>query len=179
LSYTHHNFIVINANYVGDMGEGVQVISYGRLANGNMGRVFQDVNEVDSGHWASLATEETTASYRVINADDSVVLSYVNRLVEDLKYAAIPQGDIEVLGTRNQWVAKRKLNDANSNSGAGAVANISDGGSTSVNNNAAQPGHGQSSRVSFRPKTNSDNGMSGGKTRICSGMGAQKGGCKK
>jgi RHS repeat-associated protein len=148
----HHNFIVVNADFPGHMGPDVRVISYGQLDNGNMGRVYLDVNLTDLDHWASLTSEDTTASYRQINAPDSTVLDLANRLKENLEYSMQPN--------------KQRGNDANSNSGAGAVANQSDGGSTSVDNNAAQPGHTESSRVQFS-----------GKTIICSGSLAVKGDC--
>jgi len=156
----HHNFIVTGANHLGDMGKHVTVVSFGQLENGNMGRMHDSVYNDDVGHWESLGTKDTTASYRVINAKDSLVLKYANSVTENLKYKLTPNA----AGV-----------GANSNSGAGAVASI-DGGSTYVDNNAAQPGHTSASKVRFSGK-NSDNGMSSGKTKICSGMGAQKGGC--
>ena len=158
----HHNFIVVNAKFPGDVGKGVKIISYGKLENGNMGRLMGEVNQTDTAHWASLNKEGTTASYRVIEAKDSLVFKFSKSVNENLPYRLLP---------------RLSGKGVNSNSGAGAVANMSDGGSTSVDNNATQPGHSFAGRVSFSGG-NSDNGMSSGKTKICSGMGAQKNGCR-
>tara|TARA_R110002020_G_scaffold475159_1_gene708916 strand:- start:677 stop:1240 length:564 start_codon:yes stop_codon:yes gene_type:complete len=132
--WPNHNFIVIYADYPGD--KNATIISYGRTDSGNMGRVYHDVHIADRNHWLSLRNAETGATYREIDAADSTVEKLANSLVENNEYNYIPelQGGV------------------NSNTGAGAVAQGSDGGAPDVNNGILQPGSSVTNRVSFRDK---------------------------
>jgi hypothetical protein len=128
-----------------------------------MGRVGGDVNSTDAAHWNSLGKEDSTASYRLINAEDSTVLDLANSVEEDLVYSAVPT---------------KEDNYVNSNTAAGTIAHRADGGSTQVKNNALQPGHSLGRRIKMSNTNNHDSGMSGSVVKICTGMGAQKDGCQ-
>ncbi|CAB0151896.1 tRNA3(Ser)-specific nuclease WapA [Pseudidiomarina piscicola] len=132
--WPNHNFIVIYAEYPGD--KNATVISFGKNESGNMGRVYGEVQEADKNHWFSLSDAETGASYRQINASDSSVEYLATSLVEDNEYNYIPE-----------WQG-----GANSNTGAGAVAQNADGGAPFVNNGIPQPGSKVTNRVTFKNK---------------------------
>ena len=125
----NHNFIVTNATELGDPG--ATIISFGRTESGKMGRVGGEVQKADRNHWISLSEKETAATYRLLDASDADVIKIANSVRENSDYNYVPsiQGG------------------ANSNSGAGAVANRSDGGFPFVNNGKSQPGSGVTSRV--------------------------------
>jgi len=109
VSIASHNFIVTNAQYIGDPG--ATVFSYGMNNNGNVGRVdnttrgfSQDTHRTDRASWNSM--NGPTNNVTLIAAPDSRVSGYANALVENQDYAAFsgPFG-------------------ANSNSAAQAIAN--------------------------------------------------------
>jgi RHS repeat-associated protein len=128
--WANHNFIVANATYLGDPT--ATIISFGRTESGKMGRVSGEVRKADRNHWISLSEKESSATYRMLNAKDADVIIIANSVLENNDYNYVPsiQGG------------------ANSNSGAGAVANRSDGSFPFVNNGKSQPGSGVTSRVS-------------------------------
>jgi len=137
----NHNFIVSNAKYLGDPD--ARVSSFGDVGNDTMGRVDKNTkgfsagtNDTDMKAWLSLSTKEKSATYRKINAKDSVVDILTDRVDKGLEYSMVPsiQGGV------------------NSNTGAGAVAKMADGGSSSVKNGISQPGSEATGRIKFNGK---------------------------
>jgi uncharacterized protein RhaS with RHS repeats len=121
LSFTRlgaHNFIVSNANYVGDFN--ASIYSFGNNNSGNTGRVDQNTRGFssttsadDEKYWGGLSTTlcsvvDSNASQ--IPAADSIVDQFANSLIENTDYAAFGG----IFGT-------------NSNSAASAVANSAAG----------------------------------------------------
>ncbi len=143
----NHAFIVANAQYPGDPAG--QVISFGQLANGNMGNVNDTTRAApisasthisDTAAWNSLGAPGSAAAYARINAPDSTVASVANRVSEDNSYYPVPG---------LTW------NSVNSNSAASAVADRSieiSGGASMPFSTLLLPGVAQSGRVGFRPK---------------------------
>jgi len=137
----NHNFIVSNANFLGDPK--ATVASFGDAGNDTMGRVDKNTkgfskgtNNTDSIAWQSLSGGGGAVSYRKINAKDSIVDSLVSSVDKGLEYSLVP----EIQG------------GVNSNTGAGAVAKAADGGSPRVKNGIKQTG--TSNRVISRIKFN-------------------------
>ena len=168
----NHNFIVTHAAYLGDPK--ATVFSFGDVGNDTMGKVTATTEgfskgtfQADTAAWQSLSGDASDATYRSIDASDARVSGLAKGVVNGKEYSAVPgiQGGV------------------NSNSAAGAVAQAADGGSSAVDNGRAQPGSGQANKVpimhTFVPSNEkrSDQGMSGIVYKICSGLGAQKGGC--
>jgi len=137
----NHNFIVSNANSLGDPK--ATVSSFGDVGNDTMGQVFKNTKgfsegtfDTDTKAWEGLKNGNQSVTYRKINAKDSAVNDLVKRVDEGLEYSAIPelQGGV------------------NSNTAAGAVAKKADGGSSSVNNGSRQPGSSVTNRIKFNRK---------------------------
>nr|WP_281290949.1 RHS repeat-associated core domain-containing protein [Pseudoalteromonas rhizosphaerae] len=132
--WPNHNFIVANAESLGE--KNATIISFGQNDSGKVGRVFGEVQDADRNHWLSLGKKDSGSSYRQIDASDSAVEALADSLVENNEYNYVPE-----------WQG-----GANSNSGAGAVAQGSDGGIPFVNNGKPQPGSTVTNRVSFKDK---------------------------
>ncbi len=138
----NHNFIVHHADAPGDPNGVVR--SFGDLGNDTMGEVSGETpgfsantSAADQQAWESLSDGDVeNVTFRPIDASDDVVKANADDLVGGAEYSAVPsiQGGV------------------NSNSAAGAIAQRSDGGSTSVENGRRQPGSEQSAvnRVEFR-----------------------------
>jgi len=162
LSFTNkanHNFIVVNADYLGDPN--ATIYSFGDSGNDALGRVTsatqgfsEETLEHDTAAWKSVSDNGSATTLREIDASDARVEGLAKGVVSGQEYSAIPalQGG------------------ANSNSAAGAIAQAADGGSTAVDNGIAQPGSAQADRVmimhTFVPKKSKD----GGKTRRFDGF---------
>ena len=136
-SKANHNFIVTHAEFVGDPNATIK--SFGDTGNDTMGRVTGDTKgfsegtlNTDTKAWQSLSSgENTSVTYRQINALDAAVDVIADRVDTGLEYSAVPklQGGV------------------NSNTGAGAVAQKSDGGPPRVENGIPQPGSGVTDRL--------------------------------
>lgn len=111
-SYASHNFIVTNANFIGDPNATVH--SFGKNNIGNVGRVNNSTtgfsagtHRTDIAAWNALnGRKKSCQDVSLINAPDAIVDAYANSLIENQDYAAVagPFG-------------------ANSNSAAQAIAN--------------------------------------------------------
>ncbi len=128
----NHNFIVHHADYPGDPNGTVR--SFGNTGNGLMGEVTPNTTgpssstfATDRAAWEGLGDNSSKTTFRVINADDSVVKSNADSVSSSFKYSYTP----EVTGGYN------------SNTAAGAVAQESDGGSPRIENGRMQPGASQ------------------------------------
>jgi len=126
----NHNFIVSNANYLGDPN--ADIYSFGNTGDGTMGRVYEvgtpgmssTTYTSDEQAWLGLATGASDATYRQINAPDSQVVALAISMDEGLSYTLVP----EVLG------------GVNSNSAAGAIAQTADGGFALVPGGSVETG---------------------------------------
>jgi RHS repeat-associated protein len=138
----NHNFVVSNANFIGDPN--ATVYSYGRNNMGNTGRVdanttgfSEDTSASDQTFWRGLATKsdsETQKSVTDINSTDATVDKNANAIMEDSDYAAFAGP----FGT-------------NSNSASSAVANRSEGKEVSLPNNGRfSPGASNADKIRFR-----------------------------
>lgn len=130
----NHNFIVSHAKYLGDPSATVH--SFGDTGNDTMGRVTADTEgfskgtfQTDTSAWQSLSGDESTTTFRRIDASDSEVGGLAAGVVEGKEYSAVPglQGGV--------------------NSNSAAVAKAADGRATSVDNGRAQPGSKQANKV--------------------------------
>jgi hypothetical protein len=139
-----HDFIVTNANSVGDTS--AEVYSYGNNGNGIMGRVTNETtgpsattNQTDIDAWLSLSSNSRGAvTFRRIDGLDSTVKSYALSLNQNQRYSFVP----ELLG------------GVNSNTAAGAIANMSDGSYALVTGGIIEPGASVAYRVSFNDRVN-------------------------
>jgi RHS repeat-associated protein len=132
-----HNFIVSNADYVGDPNATVH--SFGKNNDGNMGRVDENTTgfsegtqATDSSAWTALSSldDDLGDSITQIFASDEAVDQAANSLVENKEYG--------VFGV-------------NSNSGASAVANTAQGSEVELPSNLrAAPGASNSDKVEFK-----------------------------
>jgi uncharacterized protein RhaS with RHS repeats len=122
-----HNFIVVNAKYIGDPS--ATVYSYGNNNSGYVGRVDEYTEgfstgtlEMDRNIWRSMREGSTETQDNIVRipTPDSVVKLYAEALTEDQDYSAI-SGPI----------------GANSNSAAQAVANAA------ANRKLPTPGKGR------------------------------------
>jgi len=133
-----HNFIVTNADYIGDPG--ASVYSYGMNAAGNVGRVNNategfsaGTHNTDNAVWRSMSIEGNNVT--LINAADVVVETYANHLIENQDYAAIAG-----------------LFGANSNSAAQAIANRAAGVPVPTPGGwRLSPGAGSWDEIQFKP----------------------------
>jgi RHS repeat-associated protein len=131
-----HNFVVTNADYLGDPA--ATVFSYGMNASGNVGRVTgsttgfsRGTHSADQAFWGGLGGPSANVS--AINAPDSRVAGYANSLIENQDYAAFagPFG-------------------ANSNSAAQAIANRAAGGRVNTPGGwRLSPGAGSAGQIQF------------------------------
>lgn len=147
-----HAFIAYGARYPGDPK--ATIVSFGKLANGNLGNVNDpnraaDVSKkthaTDIRDWLSLATAKPQAWAQRIDAKDSTVAAAAKGVQENAPYWAVPYLDL----------AGRA---ANSNSAAHAVADSAteeDGGTPTPKPGAAAgedlPGWAESWRVTVLP----------------------------
>ena len=136
----NHNFIAINADFPGDPK--ATIFSYGDQGNDTMGPVdattkgfSEGTSETDRAAWESLSKNDSTATFREIDATDEVVGSLASSMVAGEEYTAAPI-----------------FKGVNSNSAAGAIAQKADGGPSRVDNQRRQPGSGKSAvkRVKFK-----------------------------
>ncbi|MEL4287464.1 RHS repeat-associated core domain-containing protein [Shewanella xiamenensis] len=142
LSFTskaNHNFIVYNAESLGDPNATVR--SFGDVGNDTMGEVNANTTgfsegtlQTDTAKWQSLSGEGSDATFRKIEATDAAVEKIADSLQGGQEYSAIPelQGGV------------------NSNTAAGAIAQKADGGYPFVNNGVSQPGSTVTERVKFK-----------------------------
>ncbi len=139
----NHNFVVSNANSVGDPN--ATVYSYGENNSGNTGRVdantkgfSKDTSETDQTFWKGLVNKsvaDVQQSVTLINAPDATVDKNASSLVEDTDYAAFAGP----FGT-------------NSSSAASAVANKSEGKEVKLpNNGRLSPGASSADKIKFKP----------------------------
>jgi len=135
----NHNFIVSNANFLGDPQ--ATVSSFGDVGNDTMGQVdrntkgfSQGTSDTDTKAWQSLSSGSTSVTYRQINASDSAVDALVSKVDKGLEYSFVP----EIQG------------GVNSNTAAGAVAKKADRGTPFVRNNRLQPGSKVTNRIKFK-----------------------------
>jgi len=134
----NHNFIVSNAEFVGDPN--ATVYSFGKTNEGKIGKVnaetqgFSEGTEIaDTEAWASLssASEDIGDSITQIFADDATVDAVASSVVEDNDYG--------IFGV-------------NSNSAASAVADKSQGSKVDLPSNyRASPGAGNADKIKFKP----------------------------
>lgn len=143
-----HNFVVTDANYLGDPS--ANVVSYGKNKDGNTGRVdeftkgFSEGTSVaDREYWLGLGdglsceVPVNNANVSLIPATDEVVRNVANSMLENTRYSPIP------FGSRT-----------NSNSAASAVANKAAGQKVPVNSDGRQvPGARKAPNIEFREPT--------------------------
>ena len=137
--YFSHNYIAVNADYIGDPD--ATIYSYGKNAKSKVGRV--DINttgfskgthQTDIKHWNSLGPKSRYVSS--IPASDAKVEATANSLIENQRYSAVsgPFG-------------------ANSNSAAQAVANESAGKNVPTpDGKRVSPGAGSWDEIEFDKK---------------------------
>lgn len=143
-----HAYIVVDAKYPGDPN--AKVISFGELANGNMGNVndpsrasdfSKTTHASDSAHWGSLGKDDT-GSFSRIDAKDSTVSAVAGAVRETGDYDIVPGPDL--FGGAPA---------VNSNSAAMGVAQrsteISGGDSAKPPTDYALPGVNEAGRVQF------------------------------
>jgi len=138
-----HNFVVSNAEYLGDPN--ATVYSYGRNAQGNVGMVDENTqgfslgtHQSDRDAWLALRGDRHTADVLFITDNDATVDDFANRFVEDQRYSPIagPFG-------------------ANSNSGAQAIANRAAGRQLATPGwPRSSPGAGSWDEIQFRDAEN-------------------------
>jgi RHS repeat-associated protein len=136
-----HNFVVSNADYVGDPK--ATVYSFGKTSSGNTGRVDESTKgfsegtaRKDQNFWKGMAEGKAVADKNttLIEAPDAVVDKVAESIVENTAYSALPSGG-----------------KTNSNSAASAVANRAQGSSVSVPGGARlSPGAGQFKKIKFK-----------------------------
>jgi RHS repeat-associated protein len=137
-----HNFVVSNADYIGDPNAAVH--SFGNNNFGKTGRVdqntigFSDTTSIDDQRfWEGLSTkscEISNPNTTLIPAADRMVDLYARALIENTDYAAFAG----IFGT-------------NSNSAASAIANISAGVPVPIPGPAFRlsPGAGNANKIQF------------------------------
>jgi RHS repeat-associated protein len=139
----NHNFIVTNADYVGDLDS--SIYSWGKNAEGNTGRVFDDTHVRDIDAWSGMteaALEGVETRAVRLNADDLTVDQVASSVIEDTLYLPVP-----LTGG----------NTTNSNSAASAVANESEGNVVPVPNaGRSSPGADKAGRINFRDPEGQD-----------------------
>jgi len=145
-----HTFIVTDAKYPGDPNG--NVISFGKLENGNMGNVSNSAraadmsataHATDKAAWA--AETRNSGNNTKINAPDKTVNAVAGALVENKPYAAVPA---------------LNSNTTNSNSAAFAIADRSaqiqagnpNATTAKPNGTMILPGGSQSGRVQFNER---------------------------
>lgn len=137
----NHNFVVANANALGDPN--ADVFSFGDVGDDTMGLVDGDTqgfsagtSDTDTKAWQSLGSGHSSATFRKIDAPDSDVEDLAKRVKGGLEYNAIPelQGGV------------------NSNTAAGAIAERADRGTPHVENGIPQPGTSVTDRILFVEK---------------------------
>jgi len=155
--FATHNFIVTNADFVGDSGQNTIVNSFGQTDAGTLGRVTNlttnefsgTTNAADIAYWRSLGSNSTSVTQ--LNATDSRVQGFADNLIENLPYRAVPEL-FNLFGG----------NSANSNSAAQAIANQSTGTVVDTPNGIrVSPGSGFSDLIQFNT-SNISSAASGG-----------------
>jgi hypothetical protein len=135
----NHNFIVSNADFVGD--KNATVHSYGNNGEGIMGKV------TDKTPGTSSTTEATDrAAWEALNSDTKNLGDHITQIIGN---------DSDVDNAANSVVENKEYSytGVNSNSAASAVADKAQGSQVELPSNLrASPGNGNRDKVEFTEK---------------------------